>query len=645
MAVIGLTLYTAARKHKANWSERICAMQAAYNTTVSTATNITPHKLLLGYDFEPITLVSWGINREPLAPDQESYLKNFEGKIKAIREDAKIFNDLYKTKCKNKFDKKAKKHQYKEGQMVYAQIPKPKMGYKKYQAKYQGPYTLSEPLGPTMVLTDTEGNYAGRHNVNKFRPFQPQKIPIDTKRAQEIEDADPIWDTNLYTAKRERPPSATKPSKKQNQKGIILRQEWRDLPKPGMYYKVKMDNHTQWVHEDSMDPTDIDDYATQPNRYSLRPRKNPLINVINRSKKKKDPKERELTGQAVNCLTNEKKISKNKREVVETRLEAIQRARASVFTSFLQTTATTLDKIINESSNQPSASRQQVRERVAKIKNLKYKSISTKRNIFNHNTANAQIPAEDASNIEQTSPQLKAGSKRKTTQTELTPPDSREAKRRPKIVHIAPSMRTATRGGPVDCNLVPGHQNKNGQKEENEANTTTDEDVKPAPGPQTVSRIINENQDSINRHSSKEDEAIAKPKKPPSICVIRRSRTQQPPPESPENVEDHTNMYFQDTQQSNQQQPPRQDVNTAIRCLYCRTIGHSVSNCLLRTRHERGNRSSGSRNQMRTGPVHPGTGAEYNGNRRRNFNEEKAESDEEYPEKEVPIHCKTLAKC
>jgi len=150
-------------------------------------------------------VVSLGIP-DALAPSWDKYLDEFLQKTKKIREEAYEYSKNYQRKVKQRFDKKARPHQYQNGQLVYLQIPKPRFEYSKTSPKYRGPFSLSEGDSTNFTLHDEKGRYQGPWNVNQLRPYHPNPSEHPVEEAQNLNDNDPIWSTDLYEAKRANPP-------------------------------------------------------------------------------------------------------------------------------------------------------------------------------------------------------------------------------------------------------------------------------------------------------------------------------------------------------------------------------------------------------------------------------------------------------
>jgi hypothetical protein len=159
MYATNLGIYAIARRNRANWSEFVPCVKAAFNSVRSESTNASPHYLMYGWHYEPPLVVSLGIPDAPLAPSWDKYLDEFLQKTKKIREEAYEYSKNYQRKVKQRFDKKARPHQYQNGQLVYLQIPKPRFGYSKTSPKYRGPFSLSEGDSTNFTLHDEKGRY------------------------------------------------------------------------------------------------------------------------------------------------------------------------------------------------------------------------------------------------------------------------------------------------------------------------------------------------------------------------------------------------------------------------------------------------------------------------------------------------------
>jgi hypothetical protein len=103
------------------------------------------------------------------------------------------------------------------GQKVYQELPKSKLGYAKLKPHYNGPFTLRNGKGSHFRAEDENGNLLeGRLNVNKIKPSHEAPVLASIKPIQEMEDKDPIWNTDLRSARKATPEILRKPPSQEN---------------------------------------------------------------------------------------------------------------------------------------------------------------------------------------------------------------------------------------------------------------------------------------------------------------------------------------------------------------------------------------------------------------------------------------------
>ena len=128
-ATLHLGLYGIAKRNKRDWCTFLPCVNAAINAAYNEAVGESPHKLVYGWDFVAPLIVSLGIPPPKLPTEQEEYKEEFLTRVKAIRENSEEFGIRYQQRSKAYWDKKAKPHNFKEGDLVYLKIPRGKFGY------------------------------------------------------------------------------------------------------------------------------------------------------------------------------------------------------------------------------------------------------------------------------------------------------------------------------------------------------------------------------------------------------------------------------------------------------------------------------------------------------------------------------------
>ena len=152
MYATNIGIYAIASKNKGNWCDFIKCIMTAHNSGRNVSTNASPHLLMYCYDYELPIIVALGIPEIPLPREDEAYKQEFLKRIQCLREKAIEYDKEYQRKTKEQFDQKARPHTYEEGDRVYVQVPKPRFGYTKASAKYNGPYILGPGNETTFKL-------------------------------------------------------------------------------------------------------------------------------------------------------------------------------------------------------------------------------------------------------------------------------------------------------------------------------------------------------------------------------------------------------------------------------------------------------------------------------------------------------------
>ena len=229
-----ISIYALTRR-KGNWCDYLDCVMSAYNSSRCIATNCSPHLALYGWDYQIPFIVALGVPERRLDTGEEAYVDAFIKGVRFLRSEAIRYNEEYQKKTKAYHDKKATQLTYQTGDEVYVQVPKPRFGYKKLTAKFEGPFKLGRSVNKTDPPTTFEvldhlGRLKRQANVNQLRRrFTPPNLPPITE-SQDLDDNDSIWNKDLRETRGftpalpknddDVPPSGTEPNKEDKTEGV-----------------------------------------------------------------------------------------------------------------------------------------------------------------------------------------------------------------------------------------------------------------------------------------------------------------------------------------------------------------------------------------------------------------------------------------
>ena len=142
-----------------------------------------------------------------MSKSDEEYRDLFIERVRLLHGKARGHHVKYKRQVKQRWNKTARDHGFKQGDSVYIPIyPRPKVGHGKAKSRYHGPWELGRQRGPSnFEIRSMLGEYKGMINVNQVKYFKEDEKVYDCNRAQELADEDPIFNIDLNKAKRFRP--------------------------------------------------------------------------------------------------------------------------------------------------------------------------------------------------------------------------------------------------------------------------------------------------------------------------------------------------------------------------------------------------------------------------------------------------------
>ena len=159
-----------------NWTEKLQLAMMAYRSSMHSATQMSPFKLLFGNEMRLPT--DEFISQELIGQSDTipQYVERLQTRLIELYEIANKRNDHSKLQMKEHHDKKSTKPQYKKGDLVWLNKPVPDAARAaKFSRPYEGPYMILEKLSPVTFKIKIMKIGSRKRPLTLLLPTWPQR--------------------------------------------------------------------------------------------------------------------------------------------------------------------------------------------------------------------------------------------------------------------------------------------------------------------------------------------------------------------------------------------------------------------------------------------------------------------------------------
>jgi hypothetical protein len=172
-------------KDSRNWDKYVPYAVMAYRAVPHCSVKYSPYYLVYGRELRLPIEDDWRPKRQEQAGkkgDYDEHVSQLAMRLYEANQAAKKQSKLSHELVKKYYDKNAREIQLKKGDLVYLYNPVAKRGLaKKFEYKYQGPYTILEKISPLIYRLQTEEGKSIVVHVNRLkRAHEGSKINKET---------------------------------------------------------------------------------------------------------------------------------------------------------------------------------------------------------------------------------------------------------------------------------------------------------------------------------------------------------------------------------------------------------------------------------------------------------------------------------